>query len=91
MKKLNENLKTFLQKVEKVFPYDTMGLNFKGKHYITLDNGEIILGIWYKNEIHQVGLEDDDFNDVDLLLTNLKIIFENAYKSCYENTKEIYS
>lgn len=77
MNNLKLDLIKFLRLVEETFPYTTMSEGFRGKHNITLTGDKLILGVWYKSRIYHIELEDNDFEDMQQTLLNIKEFYIN--------------
>ncbi len=54
-----------------------MSERFRGKHNITLNGDKLTLGVWYKDRIYHVELEENDFVDMEQTILNIKEFYIN--------------
>jgi hypothetical protein len=76
--KLNE----LFSALEKEFPYSSMGKDFKGGHSITRDNiGVIVVSVWWNGSVYPIGVEPNDFEDINKFIIEIRRLITNWKKS----------
>lgn len=68
--------------LEKEFFYSSMGPDFRGGHSITRDNaGVIVVSVWWDGQVYPIGIESNDFEDINNLVIEIRRLITDWKKS----------